>query len=80
MVKIPLLGEAHSLDRMKPEDIVPLIFTVSKRNVKSAMHDRWIGKVPLDDNFTMAHGTQFVELWAELREVQLNANMEGGIV
>jgi hypothetical protein len=33
-------------------------------NVKSAMHDdAWIRKIPLDENFSMAHASQFLDLW-----------------
>jgi hypothetical protein len=45
------------------------------------MHDdSWIRKITLDENFSMAHASQFVDLWAKIREVHHNKSMEGDIV
>jgi hypothetical protein len=46
------------------------------------MHDddAWIRKVTLDENFTMTHASQFVDLWVTLREVQLHENIDDDIV
>jgi hypothetical protein len=31
--------------------------------------EAWIGQITLNENFTLQHVSQFIELWAKLRDV-----------
>jgi hypothetical protein len=42
--------------------------------------DAWVGKVALDEDFSMEHLTQFVSLWCLLQEVELIEDDEDAIV
>jgi hypothetical protein len=50
----------------KPIEVAPLIFSSSKRKnwkVTQALHgNAWVDKVDLEQDFTMEHLSQFVEL------------------
>jgi hypothetical protein len=67
----------------KHKDIAPLIFAISKRKtwkVNQALEDNvWVGKVTLGEIFSLKHLTQFMELWAALQNVQLQASTEDRI-
>ena len=64
------------LEGRKPKDIAPLIFECSSAkncSVQNALLGAdWVNKVRLDENFTTAHFSQFVNLWSLTTNVQLN--------
>jgi hypothetical protein len=48
--------------------------------VRKALHDNaWVWKIVLDENFTMAHLHQFVNLWVLTNELQLIEEMKDDI-
>ena len=64
------------LEGRKPKDIAPLIFECSSAKncsvQKALLGADWVNKVRLDENFTTAHFSQFVNLWSLTTNVQLN--------
>jgi hypothetical protein len=39
----------------------------------------WVGRITLDENFSMAHLHQFVHLWVKVQEVHLTEEIEDDI-
>jgi hypothetical protein len=68
------------LHGVTPKDITPKIFKSSKRknwSVNQALvGDAWIHNVNLENNFTLEHLTQLVELWILPQEVHHDENVE----
>jgi hypothetical protein len=66
--------------REKPRDIVPKIYECSKRtnwSVQQALFgDAWVLKVNLENNLTMDHFSQFIELWILLDGANLVENVK----
>jgi hypothetical protein len=75
--------DAPLLEGRKPKEIAPLTFACSKRKfwkVNIAMEaNAWVGKIILDENFTIDHLFQFINLWAKLQEVHLIEEIEDTI-
>ena len=75
--------EAPWLGGLKPRDIAPQIFAVSKTKkwcIKKALENNaWVHKITLDENFSHDHLTQFVDIWIQLLDVQLEDNLEDTI-
>jgi mannosylglycoprotein endo-beta-mannosidase len=67
----------------KPIAIAPLVFACSKRKnwmvSQALLGDAWIGKITMDETFTLVHLHQFVELWSLLDQVHLQENVEDTI-
>jgi hypothetical protein len=67
--------ESPWLNNSRPIDIAPLIFKISSRkiwNVKHALHhDAWISKINMDVEISFDHIRQFMELWIQLRDINL---------
>ena len=65
-------------------DIAPLIFKASTRKkwkVMEALRDNaWVSKIKLEESFTMPHVHEFISLWGEIRNVQLQDEVEDSIV
>jgi hypothetical protein len=68
----------------KPKDIAPLIFSAYKTkkwSIKKAMdNDAWIGKININEAFSLNHATQYGVLWRQLSHVQLENGVEVDIV
>ncbi|KAK1609538.1 hypothetical protein QYE76_033211 [Lolium multiflorum] len=75
--------EARWLTGRKPKDIAPLIFDASKRkrwNVNLALNgNAWVNMIKLDNDFTMAHFSQFLDLWTLCQGVQLHDDLDDDI-
>jgi hypothetical protein len=67
----------------KPIDVAPLIYNISKRKswkVCDALNgNAWVHKITLDEDFSMDHLLQFVELWSLLLHVHLDDQVEDSI-
>jgi hypothetical protein len=67
----------------KPIDVALLIYNISKRKswkVCDALNgNAWVHKITLDQNFSMDHLLQFVELWSLLLHVHLDDQVEDSI-
>jgi hypothetical protein len=67
----------------KPKDISPLIYASSKEKkwkVHQGMNlNAWVGNISMDENFTMAHLHQFVDLWVKVHEVHLSEDTDDDI-
>jgi hypothetical protein len=68
---------------LKPKEIAPLIYASSHRKswkVNQALKvNAWVGKIAMDDNSTMDHLHQFVDLWVNVHEVHLVEDMDDDI-
>ena len=77
-------SDAPWLNGSKPIDIAPLIYKISTRknwNVKQALHeDGWISKINLNAALTMDHIHQYISLWIQLRQVNLQDDVADDIV
>jgi hypothetical protein len=66
-----------------PGDIAPKIIELCKRKkwtVAQALHDNeWITKLSTEATISIEHLTQFVQLWALIRNVQLNDDLDDDI-
>ena len=67
-LRVPL-GESAWLDVMRPKDITPNIFDLSKRrnwSILMALHNNfWIYQVEIGGNLTVNHLLEFINLWGE---------------
>jgi hypothetical protein len=68
------------LEGKMPKDIAPKIIELCKRKkwtVAQALHDNeWITKLSTEATISIEHLTQFVQLWALIRNVQLNDDLD----
>jgi hypothetical protein len=66
-----------------PIDIAPLIYDISKRKkcmvAKAIADGAWVDCINMDGNFSMDHLSQFVDLWTQINNVQLDEEMEDDI-
>jgi hypothetical protein len=64
------------LEGMRPMDLAPLIFGISKRKkftVRKGMeNDFWVSHLNLQDGLSVEHISQFVTLWRALQDIQLD--------
>jgi hypothetical protein len=81
--KTPFLY-APWIEWRKSIEVAPLVFSSSKRKnwkVTQALYgNTWVGKVDLEQDFSMEHLSQFVELWTVIQSFQLHENVEDDIV
>ena len=75
--------ESAWLDGMRPKDIAPKIFDLSKRrgcSVQKALDNNfWVSQVKTDGITSATHLTEFVNLWEKLSVVQLNPDVADSI-
>jgi hypothetical protein len=75
--------ETPWLNGNKPKDIAPLIFLASRTkrwNIKKSMENNaWIGKIALNEDFSLEHAAQYVSLWIQLSHIRLTCDMEDSI-
>lgn len=76
--------EAPWLEGRKPMEIAPLIYASSSRknwSIRQALSDdAWIHKIKLDEDFTMQHLFEFVDLSTLLQNFTLDDTTEDSIV
>ena len=76
--------EAPWLDGHKPKDIAPLIFLASSRKNwsihQALLNEAWVQKIKLDEDFSMQHIFEFVDLWTKLQNFSFDASLEDSIV
>jgi hypothetical protein len=65
--------DAPWLGGRKPKDFSPLIYTssIKRKSEKCIKLNDFVGKIAMDENFTMAHLHQFIDLWVKVHEVHL---------
>lgn len=75
--------ESAWLDGIRPKDIAPKIFDISKRkscSVKKALHDNfWVTQVNTGGIISTSHLNEFVNLWGKISMVQLNPDVADSI-
>ena len=69
----------------KPRNIAPLIFDISSMKKWTIYHallnGAWIGKIAMnEEEFSINHVRQFIQLWIKLQNVNLQDNIEDTIV
>jgi hypothetical protein len=74
--KQALFWEAAWLEGLRPKDVAPLIFKLSKRKkitiCKALEDDFWVSKINIQEGLNVCHLHQFCKLWEMLANVQLN--------
>uniref|UniRef100_A0ACD6AK31 Uncharacterized protein n=1 Tax=Avena sativa TaxID=4498 RepID=A0ACD6AK31_AVESA len=71
-----LFWEASWLDGMRPKDVAPLIFEISRKkkcSVLCALHnDFWVSQINTQNGLSLEHLEQFYKLWEKLVNVSLH--------
>jgi hypothetical protein len=74
--KRALFWELSWLDGMRPKDIAPLIFDISKKKkclISKAMDTEfWISQINIQGGLTVEHIVQFTKLWEMAQNVQMD--------
>ena len=72
------------LDGMRPQDLAPGIFDLSRRkncSVKQALtNNTWISHIDISNGLTIDHVQQFANLWEKVAQVTLAEDMEDSII
>jgi hypothetical protein len=76
--------EAPWLNGLKPKDIAPLIFDASSRKnwtiPQALLNNAWVRKIKMDEDFTVQHVFEFVDLCTRLQGFAFDATIEDSIV
>ena len=75
--------DAPWVNGLKPRNIAPLIFKISSRK-KWCIHDAllnnaWFHKIKMNEEFSIQHLHQFVNLWVQIHDFQLDNDLEDTI-
>jgi hypothetical protein len=75
--KRALFWEFSWLDGMRPKDIAPLIFDISKKKKKCLISkamdtEFWISQTNIQGGLTVEHIVQFTKLWEMAKNVQMD--------
>jgi hypothetical protein len=79
-----LFWDSSWLDGIRPKDIAPLIYDISKKKrctVRKALQNNfWVSQVNLQFGLTLEHITQFAKLWDKLSNIHINDDEQDTII